>query len=435
METGKSKYMNGIKLFNFGAGADTPLYKETKSVNGWIEFGQDNLLPNYYISLMSRSSIHNAIMKGKSQMIGGNGFNKDKLSTEALNFLKNPYNENDMEEILARISYDLEIFGAFCLNIVWSKDRKRIAEINYMTPQSLRVGNPDKEHPNVESYYICEDWENWRKKDVVKYPGFSVVNRGEASQILYVKEYKPGRYFYGEPEYSSSVRWIELDYEVSFFHLSNIKNGFSPSLIINYTSEIPSDEEMDLLMRRTNNEYKGAGSAGKVIYTFSKDKDSAPIITPIDPNNSDERFLQLNDQLTQGIFTGHRVTNPSIFGVRDKGGLITNKSDLLDSLEMFQSMYVTPKQRFIEKCLNRLANINGVTDKIEIAEYQMKFSKMDLDISSLMLILNSTLPAVQKIAILNSNGYTEEEAKEFVGNGIVVQPPAPTGPSKINPPA
>jgi hypothetical protein len=33
--------------------------------------------------------------------------------------------------------------------------------------------------------------------------------------ILYVKEYRPGRYFYGEPEYMSACRWVELDYEIS----------------------------------------------------------------------------------------------------------------------------------------------------------------------------------------------------------------------------
>ena len=427
----KTDMKNNIRLMNFGIGADVPLYKENPSINGWIDFGDDNLLPNYYLSLMARSSIHNAILKGKAQMIGGNGFNKDNLSNEALNFLKNPYNEFDMEEILARISYDLEVYGGFCLNVVWSKDRSRIAEIAYISPQRVRVAIPDPKFPNIESYYLCDDWENWRRKDIIKYPGFSVSDRSDASQILFVKEYRPGRYFYPEPEYMSAVRWIELQYEVSHFHLANIRNGFSPSLLINFTNDVPSDEEMDMLIRRTNQEYKGAGSAGKVIYTFSKDKDSAPQITPIDPNNTDNRFLQLSDEMSQGIFTGHRVTNPSIFGVRDKGGLITGKSDLLDSLEMFQSMYITPKQKFIEKCFQRLINLNGINDMIKITEYQMKFSKMDLGISELMAIITSPISREQKIAILTSNGYEEKEAEEFVGTGTIT--PTPTGPDKTNP--
>lgn len=427
-------YKNGIRLFNFGIGADVPLYKESKSPNHpWLSYGDDNLLPNYWLGLMARSPIHNAIMKGKAQMIGGNGFNKDKLSNDTLNFLKNPYNELDMEEILARISYDFEVFGAFALNIVWSKDRTRIAEISYVSPQRLRIAAPTKEYPDLEEYYLCEDWENWRRKDVVKYPGFNIRDRSEASQILYVKEYRPGRYFYGEPEYMSAARWMELDYEVSYFHLSNIRNGFSPSLIINFTNDIPTDEEMEMLMKRTNLEYKGAGSAGKVIYTFSKDKDSAPIITPIESNNSDEKFLQLNDQLTQGVFTGHRVTNPSIFGVRDKGGLITNKSDLLDSLESFQSMYVTPKQRIIEKELNRLAQINGINEKLEIAEYEMKFSKMDISISDLITLLTSPgLSTEQRFELLTLNGYSDEAARKMVANPAPAIP-LPTGPPKPNP--
>lgn len=416
----EERKINGqqFRILNFSSigGADVPLYKETASTSGWIDYGDWNNLPNYYIGLMARSPKHNAILKGKAQMIAGNGIDRRNLTNEALQFIKNPYGEIDLEEICARSAYDMEVFGAYAWNIIWSKDRTKVASINYVSPQQLRIANPDLTKPNeAESYFICKDWENTNKFKPVKYPGFSLVNRNDASQILYVKEYRPGRYFYGEPEYMSAVRWIEMEYEISNFHLNNLKNGFAPSMMINFVNEIPSDEEMDFLMRRTEEQYKGAQGAGKVIFTFSKDKDSAPVITPIQLNNSDDRFIQLNKEIAEGIYTGHRVVNPEIFGSSKEGQVNFGQTDLLNSLEMFNSLYVRPKQRIIEKELMSLAKINGIVDELRLTEYRVEFSKMDISIGDILSILQSPITAEQKFEILTSSGYDEESAKKLCG--------------------
>ena len=129
-----------------------------------------------------------------------------------------------------------------------------------------------------------------------------------------------------------------------------------------------------------------------------------------------------------GIFTGHRVTNPAIFSVKEEGGLINNSNELLDSLEMFQSMYVKPKQIFLEKIFNKLARINGITDELHITEYKLKFTKADLTINDVLTILQSPLTTEQKVNILITSGYDEDEAIKLVGNPA----PEPTGPKIIN---
>ena len=405
-----------FKLLKFD-GLSIPQYTEkfNKTTN-MIDFGNNNMMPNYYLSLMARSAKHNAIVKGKAQMIAGNGWDRTDISNDAYTFLKNIYNEMDLDEIASRCAYDLEIYGAFCLNLIWSRDRTRVSEINYINPQTVRIQVPNKDYPQQENYFICQDWENWRRKEVVLYPGFSLVDKEKASQILYVKEYRPGRVFYGEPEYISAVNWIEMEYEISQFHLSNINNGFAPSLMINFPTGIPSDEEMDIIMKQLDNQYKGAKGAGNRIFTFSENKDTAPIISTIETNNNDEKFIQLNEEITQGIMSGHRVNNPALFGIRDNSGMVIGKSDLLDSLEIFQSQYVSPKQMLIEKVFRRIARINGINDKLMLNEYQIKFSKTDLQISDILSILQSTMSSASKIALLTSSGYTTEEAIKLVGD-------------------
>jgi len=411
-------------------GKEVPQYKESVNAsNDWVNFGIDNLMPNYLISLIDSSPKHNAIINQKANMIGGNGIVKTHLSNEALSFIANSANGMDLEELLARIAYDLEVFGSFAINVIWSKDRTRIAELNYISPQQLRIQAPDSEYPQIENYWICKDWKNPNKNKPVLYPGFSVIDRSNPSQILYVKKYQAGRYFYGSPEYLSGARWISMEYEISNFHLNNIKNGFAPSFFINFPTGIPTDEEMSFNDRKLTKQLAGPKGGGKAFITYSEDKDSAPSISPLDSNSNDTKFIDLNEIITEGILGAHRVNDPALFGLNTglDGGLQTSQTAMLNSLELFRTQYIVPQQRFIEKCFNRLARINGITDYIEIAEYSLNFAKMDVSIQDVLSILSAPISDVAKRNMLIINGYTEEDA-----NKIVISQPSPEAP-KNNP--
>lgn len=412
------KETSPLRIVEFSQiGRDIPLYKESNNVRGgFINFGDDNLMPNYYVSLLDRSPKHNAIVHQKASMISGNGIIKKDLSNEALRWINNQMNDDDMEEIVARIGYDLEVFGAFLLNLVWSKDRTRIAEINYMNPQTMRIVTPDKDHPNEEYYLISKDWTNINKPDnkPVLYQGFSTINRENASQLLYCKTYQAGKYFYGVPEYISGARWCEMEFEISQWHLSNIKNGFAPSMFINFPTGIPTDEEIVDNDRKLMKQLAGPKGGGKAFITYSEDKDSAPIIVPIETNQNDSKYIELNEIITEGILAAHRVNDPALFGLAHDTGIFAGQTQILNSLETFRAQYVIPKQRFIEKCLNRLARINGITDTIELAHYELNFSKMDVSITDLLAILQSTISDDAKRNLLILNGYSEEDANKLV---------------------
>ena len=49
-------------------------------IGNFINFGDDSMMPNYYVSLLHRSPKHNAIIHQKASMIGGNGIIKNSLS-------------------------------------------------------------------------------------------------------------------------------------------------------------------------------------------------------------------------------------------------------------------------------------------------------------------------------------------------------------------
>jgi hypothetical protein len=407
-----------IRPFQFSSvGKDIPQYKESINVRGgFINFGDENAMPDYYISLIDRSPKHNAIIHQKASMTSGNGISRKDLSNEALIWVSNAMNEMDMDEITARIGYDLEVYGAFLLNIVWSKDRKKIAEINYMNPQAMRMAIPD-EDGKIPGYYISKDWTNMEKEGnrPVFYPAFSTSDRSDPNQLLYVRTYQAGKYFYGVPEYISGSRWIEMEYEISQFHLSNIRNGFAPSMFINFPTGIPTDEEMAFNDKKLMRQLAGPKGGGKAFITYSEDKDSAPVISPIESNSNDSKYIELNDIITEGILGAHRVNDPALFGLSNgEGGIFSSQNQILNSLELFRSQYVVPKQRFIEKCLNRLARINGIADKIELNEYELNFTKMDVSINDVLSILSAPVSDEAKKSLLTINGYSEEDANKLV---------------------
>jgi hypothetical protein len=401
--------MRDIKIFNMSQHS-APQYNEViYSSKPYVLYGDDNNYPNYLISLLNSSGKHNAIVKTKASMIGGNGLDRNGLSNEALIFIRNPYNKLTLDEISARIAYDLEVFGAFTLCITWAKNKTTIAEIQYINPSNVRIGKEDVN--GVPTYFVSSDWNNERVCPPVEFAGFN-TNVRKGKQILYVKEYVVGSEFYGHPGYLAGVNWISLEYEVSTYHLNSVINGFHPSMMINMVEGIPNEEEMDETIRTLRKQYESAVNAGKVFFTFTDGQDKAPILTPIEPNNSDERFISLNKEITQGIMVAHQVVSPALFGVTTEGSL-GDKNNLIDSLQIFQAQYIDPKQKLIEDILNKLARINNIQDNIVLNTYQIKFNG-EISSGEMLSILESTLSSQQKINILMSYGYTEDTAKKIV---------------------
>lgn len=354
-------------VHNFNNMESQPIYTERVTRAGYVSYGDDNLYPDYLISLMNRSAKHNAILKRKAMMIAGNGFNLEGVDGIAAQFIANPYNDMNLNEIVFRSAYDLELFGAFALEIIYSKDKSKIAEINYLPVNKVRLSDCGK------YVYYSNDWCNLRKFAPEKYPAYNPKNP-VGTQILYVKEYRPGNEYYGLPEYISCVNWIELEFEISTFHLNQVKGGFMPSMIINFNNGVPSDDEMKDVIRQLKADYQGA-KGETVMFLFADGADRAAQITPVQLNNSDERFIQLNKEITQGVLTGHSVTNPGLFGVSQEGEL-GMKNVILESLEIFQSMYVAPKQDVIATVYNKLLKFNGSTTKLVLNKYELDIEKI-----------------------------------------------------------
>ena len=255
-----------------------PSITETNNKD-WIQFGSDNLYPQYLLELYNGSSINNAIIKGVSSMIYGEGLDAtDREESEhkkeswlALNGLLH----NSPKDTLKCLAFDLKLFGMCYVNAIWNRPRTKIIEFRHIPAQYMRSGKSDA-YGKVNEYFYSADWTNTRKHKPRYYRAFDLKDRTDANQVLCIKDYSPGSYYYATPDYQGSTSYIQLDMEIAQFHLSNIKSGMFPSMAINMANGIPTREERRTIERQINAKFGGSGNAGKILLTFNDGKDRPP---------------------------------------------------------------------------------------------------------------------------------------------------------------
>ena len=341
-----------------------PAVTETANKD-YIQFGTDNLYPQYLLELYNGSSINNAIIKGVSAMIYGEGIEatdrEDSDEHKAQWLRLTSLLGHSQKDLLKCLAFDLKLFGMCYVNVIWNKPRTKIVEMYHIPSQYIRSGKTDG-YGSVNEYYYSADWSNPRKHKPRTYKAFDEKDRTNASQVLCIKDYSPGSYYYSLPDYQGSTSYIQLDMEIAQFHLSNIKSGMFPSMAVNFANGIPTREERQTIERQINSKFGGSGNAGKILITFNDGKDTAPEIVPINSNDNADSYQFLSTETTRKVLTGHRVTSPLLFGVKGDGsGFGNNADELRDSYSLFNNTVIKPFQNTLLGGLEPLFAINDIS--------------------------------------------------------------------------
>jgi hypothetical protein len=324
-----------------------PEFKENKG-KGIYTFGDKNDYPDFLIEMYNKSPKHNAIISAKASYIAGVGTQikgsdtatiaKAQQKVDAINAYES------LDELKAKIADDLELFNGFALEIIWSKDKQKISEIYHLPFQKVR-----KKLDNNFAY--SEDWQNRRAEEITYYP-FNPITR-ESKQLYYCQLYRAGAGIYPLPDYIGGLKYIEIDTEISNWHLNSIKNGFSAQTLIQLFKGIPTPEEARKTERGLKRNYTGTDNAGGLIIQYNDPSEKESIVNNLQPSDFDKQFDILNKTVQQEIFVSHKVNSPMLFGVRVEGQL-GGRSELIEAYEMFQSAYVEPRQKKIDDALTYL---------------------------------------------------------------------------------
>jgi len=313
------------------ADSKIPVFKESRNKE-YIKYGEDNLYPDYLTYLFNKSAKHSAIVSGKAFYIFGEGFENGDVVINRLG--------ETLNDISKKANLDVELYAGFRLEIIWNA-AKKVKEIYHVDYSTIRLGKNG-------GYWWKECWDPLNRDEEIFIPAFNPSNP-IGSQIFAYNEYRPKTRFYPLPEYVGSNNFIETDIEISKYYLSAIRNGMTPSKMIQFWKGEPTEDKKREIERRMSQKFAGAENAGKFLLVFNDANATKSVeVTDLSATDLDKHMIELNKTCQQEIFSGHRVTSPMLFGIKTEGQLGGN-TELKTAYELFQATYSTPKANAFSK--------------------------------------------------------------------------------------
>jgi len=334
----------------------SPKIVENKNKN-WVAYGSDNNYFQYLIDRYNGSPTNNAVINGISQMIFGKGLDatdsnrKPDQYAQAVSLFK--------KDAVRRLAYDLKLMGQCAIQVIYSKDRTKIAQVEHLPVETLRAEKCN-EDGKIEAYYYHSDWSTAKPSDKpLRIPAFGCSK--EAIEILYVKPYKAGFYYYSPVDYQGGLQYSELEEEISNYHLNNILNGLAPSMLINFNNGTPSEEDRRLIEQRIAQKFSGSSNAGKFILAFNDNKDSQAEITPVQLSDAHNQYQFLSDESTKKIMVAHRVVSPMLLGIKDSSGLGNNADELKTATLLMDNTVIRPFQDLLIDAFDTILAFNNIS--------------------------------------------------------------------------
>jgi hypothetical protein len=400
------------KVSEFGfVNLSTYTSPEIKEVNGemWIEYGIDNNYFQFLIDRYNGSPTNNAAINGISQAIYGKGLNATDSS-------KKPNEYAQMvslfkKDVVRRCCYDLKLMGQAAIQVIYSKDRSKIVQLEHMPIETLRAEKCD-EDGNVPAYYYYNDWANIKRTDnPLRIPAFGMSK--ESIEIYYIKPYKSGFYYYSPVDYQGGLQYAELEEEVSNYHLNNIMNGLSPSMLINFNNGTPNQQERQLIETKIAQKFSGTSNAGKFILAFNDNKESQAEITPVQLSDAHNQYQFLSEESTQKIMVAHRIVSPMLLGIKDGSGLGNNAEEIKTASLLMDNTVIRPFQELLIDSFDQILAYNDIALNLYFTTLQpLEFTEVDTDLQDKETIEEETGVELSKVDLKTIDGKVAYETKE-----------------------
>ena len=356
-----------------------PEFKELKNVD-WVLWGWEssmdvndrkwnNRQPDYYEWLYNSSSKHRAIINKKVMFIVGQGLvvQDNSLTTQEIVEAKAFANRINNSELIKKLSLNLTKIGGFCYEVIGDKAGKKISP-HYVNIKNVRRSKVTYDSQGRKEPIIFYYTENWSANKPETNPDWTIFHKFDFERIDNSKRYlvfysEDEENLYPVPEYTAAVPYIAADYEISNFVYNNTKNGFSAGWLVNFHNGQPSPEDQGKISAYWKDRLHGTDNSGEPVLAFNDIGVDGVTIDPLTPNGQDDRFINLNRQIREEIYSGHTVS-PVVVGLEGNNGFNNNADEKRTATEDFQAFYVKSKQMVIERHINAIRMFNQVNGEL-----------------------------------------------------------------------
>ena len=331
--------------------------EDTKTRYQWVPvgiIGPDDFFQNV-TEAFTTSTTNAACIEGISDLIFGKGlYSKDEQFQLVLDKLI-------PQEEMKRVSFDLKLYGNAAFQVYWNADHTKVVKFYHVPVQNLRA---EKLYDNakIENYYYCVDWADQKAiRNKKKVPAFGTST--EKMEILYIKNYTPGKYYYSLPDWVSALQFSYVEAELSNLHINNIENGFLPLVMVNMNNGIPAPEERDTIEDMIEAKFTGTRNAGRFMLSFNDDPERKPTIDTIQVDNLHDKYKYVSEYAQDRILVAHRVTSPLLFGIRTQAnGFSSQSEEMMTAFSILQTMTINPFQNLIINFLTTALSDGGYED-------------------------------------------------------------------------
>jgi hypothetical protein len=352
MSTSSSK----VHVVNFSS-YTTPVVKEVQGKD-YVEYGDNNDYFGYLIDRYNGSPTNNAILNSLMDMTFGKGLDASDSAKKPSEYaaMRGLFTKACLQKVVA----DYVMMGQCSFQVVYSQDHNTIVEVQHIPVETLRAARCN-EDGEIEAYYYAKDWTDvkGRKETAVRIPAFGKSREG--LEILYIKPYRAGFYYYSPVDYQGGLPYAELEEEIANYHINNIQNGLSPSMLINFNNGVPSEEERRSIEQQIATKFSGSSNSGKFILAFNDNKDLAATVDPVQLSDAAEQYQFLSAEATQKIMVSHRIVSPMLLGIKDNSGLGNNADELKTASTLLDNLVIRPKQEIIIDGIDMILAYNDIS--------------------------------------------------------------------------
>jgi hypothetical protein len=306
-------------------------------------------------------------------MVSGKGilYNFDNIKTPAKQaeikaFISNCAGKSQgLYDQIVHSAFENEHKGALAIYVKWNQEHTKPVEMRSLDIKGVRAAEPV--NGKVTHYIIRRRFGpnalSMQDNEPRLIPVFDKFKKNR-EEILYVKNPYSGNEFYGVPNYISAYHYIAADFEFGKHIQHSAKNGFTPKVLATFIGRNMTNEQK----RDEFNKFKASftGAEGEtVIASWVKNKEEAPMFTPLDVSNLDKTVDVLSRLNDAKILTAHNITSPTLFGVMVAGRLGGTGNELVGAYQIFRATETLPNRELVLAAYNRILSVAGY-DKINL---------------------------------------------------------------------
>lgn len=349
-------------------GSVAPYVSEEITRNKWVWFGLDNLAPERWRELADNSPPLGRCVDMSAMFMAGKGLEFIDKEGEVIEEAQDRFQEwmtgTTEEEFLEACFKDIALIGSLALDIeplgeALLNGRRPVGRLVHRDASRLRIGKPDEEG-NITNYWTSRDWTLYqRRKRYVPTP-LNVWDSAKPTKpgTLYVKTYKQGKDFYGEPVWLPALNASESCVAVIAYNRTQMETGFSGTVHMHLETE-RDEADIDKLYDAVKDSYSGAHGEG-IFVTFGRKGEEVKLTHMQRGDHAGELDGMYSHSEAIVVRTMLGPGGAILYGLEAKTGLDGADAALRQAAQLFERTYAEPMRRPLTRTLTKLMNLDGV---------------------------------------------------------------------------